>query len=163
MKNRQELLDDLVVARAELLSAIEGLSEQEMACPGVVGEWSVKDTLAHIAAWDQETRAVIRAFVTQEEPVFDYKISGKRGFAKWNAQQVEKRRDLSVAQILAEMEEARQELVELVQGLTEEQLSRRAVPPWRYPTTARRNLEIQAGHDREHAEQIIAWREQLEL
>jgi len=68
MKNKQELLDDLKVARAELLSAIEGLSEQETVCPGVVGEWSVKDTLAHIAAWDKETRAVIHAFVTQENP-----------------------------------------------------------------------------------------------
>ncbi len=162
MKSKQQLLDDLEAARTELLSAIEGLSEEEMVHPGVVGEWSVKDTLAHIAAWDKETRAVIHAFVTQEDPVFDYRISGKRGFAKWNAREVEKRRDLSVAQILAEMEEARRELVELVQRLTEEQLSRRAVPPWRYPTTARRNLEIQAKHDQEHTAQIVAWREQLE-
>ena len=160
MKDKQELLDDLASARAELLSAIEGLSEQEMVCPGVVGEWSVKDTLAHIAAWDEEFRAVIHAFVTQEDPVFDYTISGKRGFAQWNARQVEKRRDLSMAQILAELEEARQELVDLVQGLTEEQLNRQAVPPWRSPKTVRRNLEILDGHDREHAEQIIAWREQ---
>ena len=162
MKSKRELLDDLAAGRTGLLSAIEGLSEEEMIRPGVVGEWSVKDTLAHIAAWDKETRTVIHAFVTQENPVFDYKISGKRGFAKWNAREVEKWLDLSVAQILAEMEKARQELMELVQGLTEEQLSRRAVPPWRYPTTARRNLEIQAKHDREHAEQIIAWREQAE-
>ena len=160
MKSKQELLDDLAAARTELLLAIEGLSEEEMVCLGVVGEWSVKETLAHIAAWDKETCTVIYAFVTQENPVFDYKISGKQGFAKWNAQQVEKRRSFSVTQILAELEEARQKLIELVQGLTEEQLSRRAVPPWRYPTTARRNLEIQAKHDREHAEQIIAWREQ---
>jgi uncharacterized protein (TIGR03083 family) len=162
MKDRQELLADLASARAELLSAIEGLSEQEMVRPGVVGEWSVKDTLAHIAAWDEEFRAVIHAFVTQEDPVFGYTISGKRGFAKWNARQVEKRRDLSVAQILAELEEARQELVELVQGLTEEQLNRQAVPPWRSPKTVRRNLQILDEHDREHAGQIIAWRKQLE-
>jgi uncharacterized protein (TIGR03083 family) len=160
MKDKQELLDDLASARAELLSAIEGLSEQQMVCPDVIGEWSVKDTLAHIAAWDEEFRAVIHAFVTQEDPVFDYTISGKRGFAQWNAQQVEKRRGLSVAQILAELEETHQKLVDLVQGLTEEQLSRQATPPWRHPTTARRNLEILDEHDREHAGQIIAWRKQ---
>jgi uncharacterized damage-inducible protein DinB len=160
MKDKQELLDDLEAARAELLLAIEGLSEEQMVRPGVVGEWSVKDTLAHIVAWDKEIRTVVHAFVTQENPVFDYKISGKRDFAKWNAREVEKRRDLSAAQILAEMEEARQELVKLVQGLTEEQLSRRAVPPWRSPKTVRRNLQIPDEHDREHAEQIIAWREQ---
>ncbi len=162
MKNKQELLDDLEAARVELLSAIEGLSEEEMVCPGVVGEWSVKDALAHIAAWDKETSVVIHAFVTQKDPVFGYKIRGKRGFAKWNAREVEKRQGLSVAQSLAELEEARQELVELVQGLTEEQLSRRAVPPWRHPTTARRNLEIQAKHDREHAEEVMAWWGQAE-
>jgi len=111
MKSKRELLDDLAAGRTELLSAIEGLSEEQMICPGVVGEWSVRDTLAHIAAWDKETRTVIQAFVTQEDPVFDYKISGQRGFARWNAREVEKRRDLSGAQILAEMEEARQDLV----------------------------------------------------
>jgi uncharacterized damage-inducible protein DinB len=162
MEDKQELLDDLEAARAELLSAIEGLSGEQMIRPGVVGEWSVKDTLAHIVAWDKEVRTVVHAFVTQENPVFDYKISGKRGFAKWNAREVEKRRDLSAVQILAEMEEARRELVELVQGLTEEQLSREVVPPWRWPKTVRRNVEILAEHDREHAEQIIAWREQVE-
>jgi uncharacterized damage-inducible protein DinB len=128
----------------------------------VVGEWSVKDTLSHIVAWDKEIRTVVHAFVTQGNPGFDYKISGKRGFAKWNAREVEKRRDLSAVQILAEMEEARRELVELVQGLTEEQLSREVVPPWRWPKTVWRNVEILAEHDREHAEQIIAWWEQVE-
>jgi uncharacterized damage-inducible protein DinB len=162
MKSKHKLLDDLEAARVELLLTIEGLSEQEMVRPGVVGEWSVKDTLAHIAAWDKEIRTVVHAFVTQENPVFGYKISGKQGFAKWNAREVEKRRDLSAVQILAEMEGARRELVKLVEGLPEEQLSREVVPPWRWPKTVRRNVEILAEHDREHAEQIIAWRKQVE-
>jgi uncharacterized damage-inducible protein DinB len=162
MGDKQELLDDLKAARVELRLAIEGLSEKQMIRSDVVGEWSVKDTLAHIVAWDKEICAVVHAFVAQENPVFDYKISGKQGFAKWNAREVEKRRDLSVAQVLAEMEEARRELVELVQGLTDEQLSREVVPPWRRPKTVGRNVEILAEHDREHTEQITAWREQVE-
>jgi uncharacterized damage-inducible protein DinB len=162
MGDKQKLLDDLKAARVELLLAIEGLSEKQMIRSGVVGEWSVKDTLAHIVAWDKEIRTVVHALVTQENPVFDYKILGKQGFAKWNAREVEKRRGLSAAQILTEMEEARRELVELVERLTEEQLSQEVAPPWRWPKTVGRNVAILAEHDREHAEQIIAWREQVE-
>jgi uncharacterized damage-inducible protein DinB len=53
VEDKQELLDDLEAARAELLLAIKGLSEEQMLHPGVVGEWSVKDTLSHIVAWDK--------------------------------------------------------------------------------------------------------------
>lgn len=157
-KNKPELLEYLAQGRARLLSVIDGLSEEEMTISGVVGDWSVKEILAHIAAWDKETKAVIDKAVSQEHPKFDYTISGARGFAKWNAQEIEKRRALSAGQILAEMEEAREGLIELTHRLGDEDLSRRFVPPWRWPTTPRRNLEIQAEHDMEHADQIMAWR-----
>jgi Mycothiol maleylpyruvate isomerase N-terminal domain len=35
-----------------LQQAIEGISDERMAEPGVAGEWSVKDLLAHVAYWD---------------------------------------------------------------------------------------------------------------
>lgn len=44
---RRGLLERLRAARAELLSAIDGLDEQQMAEPAL-GGWSVKDHLAHI-------------------------------------------------------------------------------------------------------------------
>lgn len=157
-KNKAELLEYLTQGRARLLSAIEGLGEEEMTISGVVGDWSVKEVLAHIAAWDKESKAVIERAISQEQPKFDYTISGRRGFAKWNAQEVEKRRAMSVGQILAEMEEAREGLIELTRQLSDEELSRRFIPPWRWPSTPRRNLEIQAEHDIEHADQIMAWR-----
>jgi len=157
-KNKAELLEYLAQGRARLLAAIEGLSEEEMTTSGVVGDWSVKEILAHIAAWDKETTAVIERAISQEHPEFDYTIRGRRGFAKWNAQEVEKRRAMSVGQILAEMEEAREGVIELTHQLSDEDLGRRFVPPWRWPSTPRRSLEIQAEHDVEHADQIMAWR-----
>ena len=53
-----ELLDRLAEERANLLRAIEGLEEGEMNLPGAEGEWSVKDLLGHIAAWEREARLV---------------------------------------------------------------------------------------------------------
>lgn len=156
-RTKPELLEYLAQGRERLLSAIRGLSEEEMTISGVVGDWSVKEILAHIVAWDKETRAVIKRAISQENPRFDYTIRGARGFAKWNAQEIEKRRAMSVDQILAEMEEAREGLIELADQLKEKELSRSFIPPWRSPKTPRGNLKVQAEHDIVHADQIMAW------
>src|SRR5215470_1168034 len=50
--NRDELLDALQNARARLDKSLDGLSADELTRPGVVGDWSVKDILAHVTAWD---------------------------------------------------------------------------------------------------------------
>ena len=50
--NRDELTDALEAARAKLDAALDGLSAEELTAPGPVGDWSVKDLLAHVTAWD---------------------------------------------------------------------------------------------------------------
>ena len=50
--NRDELTDSLEAARAKLDAALDGLSAEELTAPGPVGDWSVKDLLAHVTAWD---------------------------------------------------------------------------------------------------------------
>ena len=35
-----------------LTQAVDGIPDERMTEPGVVGAWSVKDTLAHVAYWD---------------------------------------------------------------------------------------------------------------
>src|SRR6266567_8704121 len=50
-ENRDALLQHYLDMRAELLAAIDGLSDELMAEPSIDG-WSVKDHLAHLAIWD---------------------------------------------------------------------------------------------------------------
>src|SRR5262245_28967937 len=47
-----EIFDELARSRAALLEAIAGLDEDAMERKGIVGEWSVKNVLAHVAAWE---------------------------------------------------------------------------------------------------------------
>jgi len=49
--NKFEILGEISKANEELEEFLATLSEEEMADPGPGGDWSVKDTLAHIAAW----------------------------------------------------------------------------------------------------------------
>ena len=50
--NRVELTEALEAARAKLDAALEGLNAEELTAPGAVGDWSVKDVLAHVTACD---------------------------------------------------------------------------------------------------------------
>lgn len=45
------LLDNIQEGYKEFEALLAPLSEEQMTVPGVSGRWSVKDTIAHIAAW----------------------------------------------------------------------------------------------------------------
>ena len=51
---KDEILDALEDGRERFLDDIAGLSENTLIEPGVIGDWSVKDILAHISAWEAE-------------------------------------------------------------------------------------------------------------
>lgn len=56
-------LDILARSWQNLLDADAGIPEERMDEPGVAGEWSVKDVLAHVAYWDNEDLAAVERFV----------------------------------------------------------------------------------------------------
>ena len=47
---KDELIKQIETEWDNLQAALDGLTEEQMHQPGVVGEWSIKDILAHIAA-----------------------------------------------------------------------------------------------------------------
>jgi len=51
---RERLMTTMAQSWEALLASIEGLSDEELTMPGVVGDWSVKDILAHITTWEEE-------------------------------------------------------------------------------------------------------------
>ena len=51
---RAELLQQLRSSRDGLEALLEGLPDGARETPGAAGEWSVKDLLAHLAAWEAE-------------------------------------------------------------------------------------------------------------
>jgi hypothetical protein len=51
-KTKEALLGDIQAQRRQLEKNLDALTPAERVAPGVVGEWSVKDLLAHLAAWE---------------------------------------------------------------------------------------------------------------
>jgi hypothetical protein len=52
--NKDEISDALEDERENFLEAIDGLSAEQLQTSGVVGEWSVKDIMIHLSAWEAE-------------------------------------------------------------------------------------------------------------
>ena len=67
IEDRDALLQHYRKMREELLSAIEGLSDELMTERSLDG-WSVKDHLAHIAAWDDVRAAEVERISAGQRP-----------------------------------------------------------------------------------------------
>lgn len=159
---RDEAILELRAARRELQEVLRGLADEDFVRPKAVDKWTVKDVLAHIAAWDEELVRVLQAFSMQAEPVYSYTISDRHDFAAWNEEQVAQRRARPLSEILAEFEHARRDLIQVIEGLTDPVLSRKKITSWGKMATGFELIAIQADHDREHAAQIRSFRKKIE-
>jgi len=47
----QRLIDDLVASRTDLLASLDRLDPSSMTTPGLIGEWSARELIAHLGYW----------------------------------------------------------------------------------------------------------------
>jgi hypothetical protein len=141
-------------ARADLLTAIAGLDEATMASLPVVGNWTIKEVLAHIAGWAVWDLAAIRQVQAGEQPDF----AALQDVTSFNARHVEERRNWTVTEILDEMDATRTALEELLMAIPEEDIFR--VGQFRGPHWENLAgwLRVAREHEEEHAVQLRAWR-----
>jgi len=126
-EQQQRLMNSLERARDSLLTSIEGLDEYAP----VLGDWSLKDIIAHIVSWGDELRSEMREILIGPTPGYSYLISSDSDYDAWNQSQVAAKKSLSLREILGELERDYQETLDLVKRLTPDDLHRRGVVPWR--------------------------------
>jgi len=147
--SKDALLREMEAGFADLLSTVDGLSEEQMTRVWY-GDWSVRDILAHVAGWHREEIAMLERMARGERPVpesADYTDDDA-----WNARFVAKWRAASAGEVLAELKASKEAYVAAASRLPEERFEE--------GRTARRL--VQQGcieHYREHADEIRAWRE----
>jgi hypothetical protein len=126
-EHQHRLMNSLEKARGSLLTSIEGLDESAP----VLGDWTVKDIIAHLVSWGDELRSEIREILIDLTPHYSYLISSDRDYDAWNRSQVAARKCLSLREMLGELERDYQETLDLVKWLAPGELQRRGVVPWR--------------------------------
>jgi uncharacterized damage-inducible protein DinB/predicted RNase H-like HicB family nuclease len=151
---RRHLLARLAAERAGLLEQLIGLDERALTEVPVLDGWTVKDLLAHIAAWDRWELREMRHMASGEA----LDLTDVRDTDAFNANVVAAWRDRTLAEVLAELQEARVTWVAWLRASPDEEFFRQHLfegEDWSFPGC----VEVQWQHDAEHAAQIAAWRE----
>jgi len=149
--DRSQLLKRLDAAWNALKASYAGLSDSEMMEPGVTGTWSIKDIIAHVTSWEEESLTHLPLILASEKPP-RYSVT-YGGIDAFNAQTMEKKRGLSLSEVLRQRDATHHRLIEFVQSVPEDQLARE--------TRFRRRLRLDTySHYPGHTEAIRKWREQ---
>jgi hypothetical protein len=149
----EEAIDQLSRTRADLLAAIDGLDEAALDRKGALGEWSIKNMLAHIAAWEAWVVQALPARLANGTTSPDLAQRAADEDAS-NAEEVAEREELTPDEQLMELERTRAELLTLARGLDTATLARRQ--PWdTWPGTLPEYLlAALRDHEAEHLEAL---------
>ena len=149
--DRKQLLKRLDRAWEALEASYAGLSESELLEPGVMGTWSIKDIIAHVTWWEEESLTHLPAILAGRKlPRYSVMYGGIDAF---NAQKHEQKKNLPLSAVLQQRDETHQRLIDFIQQVPEDQIERE--------TRFRRRLRLDTyGHYPKHAGVIREWREQ---
>ncbi|MDP3064652.1 MAG: DinB family protein [Chloroflexota bacterium] len=123
-----------------------GLPDAALQEPGVTGEWSVVDVVAHVTTWEEETLKALTLLMEGARP------PQYGGVDAFNARESARKRALSLAVVHRQAAETHQRLLAFVQAAPERHFATE--------TTFRRRLRLDTySHYPEHTRAILAWRQ----
>ena len=147
--DKQQLLKRLEKAWAAIKESYAGLSDSQLMEPGVMGNWSVKDILAHVTTWEEESLKYLPLIITGGKPPRYIQYGGIDAF---NAQMTEQKRGLALSDVLGQLDETHRRLIDYIRSVPEEHFARE--------TPFRRRLRLDTySHYPLHAKAIREWRE----
>ncbi len=156
---KDELLRKLAENRAALWQALAGVSEEQIVSVPVVGDWTIKDAVGHIAYWEGVILDHVRESYAEGRP---RPMPDDETDDVINPREAAKRKDWPWARVRAECENVRGALIGYVQRLTETDLAFQVPSPWwneqRFYSVGQMIKEDAIGHCREHTEQIERWK-----
>jgi hypothetical protein len=133
---REEAVRTLQEGRDRVDALMEGLSEGQLTHPGTIGggDWSAKDLIGHLATWEEAALRTLREFQRGEMPW----IEGDDGpFATpdaarvdaFNARSVAEKQRHTLTEVAAKAGHTHRELIEAIEGLTDDQWRAKAIHP----------------------------------
>lgn len=143
-EDKQVLVQHYRQARDELLEAIDGLTDEQLAEQSLDG-WSVKDHLAHLALWDDIRASEVARISAGHASA--WRMTEEQDVA-YNAIGYALRLNLSVAQIKWELAASRQKLLDAIAAATP-----RGLDDALYGAS-----NLVSSHEQEHTGWIKRWR-----
>jgi hypothetical protein len=127
-----------------------GLPVSTMTESCVTDTWSIKDIIAHVTSWEEESLKNLPLILTGEKtPRYSVMYGGIDAF---NAKATERSQTLSLSEVLRQRDDTHRRLIAFIQSVPEDQFVRE--------TRFRRRLRIDTyNHYLKHAKAIRTWRE----
>src|SRR5579875_1664108 len=119
--NKARLLDEINGGYTTLQTALALLNQEQMTTPGVTGDWSLKDILAHLAAWQRYLLIHLQAAIRNEEPA-DKGFTGDGDTDTMNARFYEQNKVRPLDDVQADFRTTYRQVVDAVQALSDEDL-----------------------------------------
>ena len=128
---------------------------------GVVGRWSLKDVLAHLASFELVLTEVLGSLLEPGTPTPTLREMGAQ--TDFNDRQVALRRDRTAPEVLAEYEAHHHQALDLARQLPGAAFRQTGILPWYGPDYDLEDYLVYTfyGHKREHAAQIALYRKRV--
>lgn len=150
IKDLEALASRLERSRSHIYNSIAGLSEAQLQEPSPGGNWSIHDSLAHLAANEELMTDLAYGIATGESTTLGEDFDNDR----YNAESVAQRHDQVTSQILDEMHDSRERLETLLDKVTPDQLTRRGEHPLQGWLNLKEFLVVMLAHEVTHGREI---------
>ncbi len=156
-RNKTTALQRLETERQRLEQNISGLSPAEMLRPGVVGQWSVKDVLAHLADWEAHMLVWVKAArsgdpVASPDPGLTW-----RQWDVFNQRVYERHRNQPLKTVLRYFRATHRKFVAMVEAMPDDELLTRGRYAFLGKGTIYTWVSQYAAHDRWGKTAIRKW------
>jgi hypothetical protein len=154
---KPELLSRIHTERNRLEEMIASLTPAQMLVPGVDGEWTVKDVLAHISAWERWMIRWTNNLLQDEKPetpeLWDVERMNEEIYARV--------KNIPFAEVLEEFSLSYRDSLTLIENLSEDQLQAIYLDTWPLGPLWERIIDNTASHYSDHCRDIQKWLETL--
>lgn len=123
--DKEQVIKILKDEHGKLALLINCLSSGQLEEEKVLGEWAVKDILAHLSAWDWEYVDEINR-VLQNKATWHKLYESRGGEDDFNKREVGKRKNRKFNEIFSEWQRSFRSLIKRVENLTEKEWSYRS-------------------------------------
>lgn len=153
-----EILDN---SHLYAIQTLDDLNEVEWDMPNVVGNWSVKDTVTHLASYEHLLLEILQSFVGQasDRP---YIAAYRKGQESFNQSQVEQRKYETAQHVMDDYQDTQMQTSSLLVQIPVDKVEQEGTLPVSdtNPSGSLAKLvENLAEHSRSHCDQIRAFRQ----
>jgi len=155
-ERKQQIIADLVDARRKILASAAALPPAQQGAV-FLGEWSVKDLLAHLIGWDFANLEAAKEVLAGKLPSFY--AHHDRDWKTYNARLVAEHKREDFAALLKAVEDSHRQLVEHLRTVPVEEFGKdRGLRFKGWKVTIAALLRVEASDERRHHEQIEEFR-----